>query len=85
VDRHRRRRSPSSTGACLRADEAGSFPWSLPLTARRLDDLIAVGLDACLLVTAAISGMRSGELMEIIPGSCLPPRRVGARRGRGQH
>src|SRR5438034_5273945 len=34
-------------------------------------------LDACLLVTAAISGMRSGELMEITPGSCLPPRQIG--------
>ncbi len=59
------------------ANGSGRLAWTQPLTAMQLDDLVAVGLDACLLVTAAISGMRSGELMEITPGSCLPPRQVG--------
>src|SRR5262249_44934179 len=47
------------------ADGSGSLAWTKPLTAMQLDDLVTVGLDACLLVTAAISGMRSGELMEL--------------------
>jgi hypothetical protein len=59
------------------ADGSGSLAWTKPLTAMQLDDLVTVGLDACLLVTAAISGMRSGELMELTPGSCLPPRQIG--------
>jgi hypothetical protein len=63
--------------AVARADGSGGLAWTQPLTAVQLDDLVAVVLDACLLVTAAISGMRSGELMEITPGSCLPPRQIG--------
>jgi len=59
-----------------RADGAGIISWSEPLTAVQLDALVAVLLDACLLVTAAISGMRAGELMELTPSSCLPPRQA---------
>ena len=59
-----------------RVDGSGTTSWTEPLTAAQLDDLVAVVLDACLLVTAAISGMRAGELMELTPSSCLPSRQI---------
>jgi hypothetical protein len=60
-----------------RADGQGRVPWTLPLTPVRLNYLQAQVFNACLLVTAAISGMRSGELMEITASSPLPPRELG--------
>jgi len=49
----------------IRADGAGEVPWTLPLRARGIRDLTNLARTACLLVTAALSGMRSGELMEL--------------------
>jgi hypothetical protein len=60
-----------------RADGAGTVSWSKPLTTIQLDDLILVVFNACLFVAAALSGMRSSELMELTTSSCLPPRPAG--------
>ncbi|WP_148283109.1 MULTISPECIES: site-specific integrase [Kitasatospora] len=56
-----------------RADGAGEVPWTLPLTrAQDLDFLIEKVRTACLLVIAAVTGMRSSELMEL-PVDCALP------------
>ncbi|WP_404954471.1 hypothetical protein [Streptomyces sp. 147326] len=49
------------------------IPWTLPLEGSELRALSKVVLSACLLVTAAISGMRASELEELDSSSCLPP------------
>jgi hypothetical protein len=41
------------------------------------DDLAMIVFNACLFVAAAVSGMRSSELMELTARSCLPPRQSG--------
>jgi hypothetical protein len=60
-----------------RPDGAGATPWSLPLTSMQADDLAMIVFNACLFVAAAVSGMRSSELMELTTRSCLPPRQAG--------
>jgi hypothetical protein len=60
-----------------RADGTGATPWSLPLTSMQADDLAMIVFNACLFVAAAVSGMRSSELMELTTRSCLPPRQAG--------
>jgi len=60
-----------------RADGTGPTPWSLPLTSMQADDLAMIVFNACLFVAAAVSGMRSSELMELTVRSCLPPRQAG--------
>jgi hypothetical protein len=59
------------------ADDAGPAPWSPPLTSTQADDLAMIVFNACLFVAAAVSGMRSSELMELTTRSCLPPRQSG--------
>lgn len=59
------------------ADGSSQITWTEPLTHREFDGLVTLTLNACLVLVAAISGMRSGELMELTPGSCLPPRPTG--------
>ncbi len=59
-----------------RADGASTTPWSLPLTPMQADDLAMIVFNACLFVAAAVSGMRTSELMELTTRSCLPPRQV---------
>ncbi|OXM56433.1 hypothetical protein CFP71_13480 [Amycolatopsis thailandensis] len=61
-----------------RADGQGRVPWTLPLTPMRLHYLRNHVFNACLMVTTAVSGMRSGELMEITAASPLPPRELAA-------
>lgn len=56
-----------------RADQAGTVPWSLPLSAEELKQLGRVVQAAALLVTSAVSGMRNSELAELSDDSCLPP------------
>jgi hypothetical protein len=65
-------------GAALveRADGADDVPWTLPLTSNQVDDLAMIVFNACLFVAAAVSGMRTSELMELTTRSCLPPRQV---------
>lgn len=56
-----------------RADENGTVPWTMPIdhwTLRRLGCIVQA---ACMVVTAALSGMRASELAELGEDSCMPP------------
>lgn len=44
------------------------IPWSLPLSNKGADALIRVAGHACKVVTSALTGMRSSELMELTVG-----------------
>jgi hypothetical protein len=57
-----------------RADNRGRVPWTTALTANRVNDLAMAVFNAALLTAVAVSGMRSGEVMELTTSSCLPPR-----------
>jgi hypothetical protein len=61
-----------------RADNAGQVPWTTPLTTQQVDDLTLIVFNAALFVAAALTGMRSSELMELTSDSCLPPEEVTA-------
>ena len=60
-----------------RADGEGSTPWTVPLD--RLQAIAVVGIvrTAAITLLAAVSGMRSSELMELHIGSCRPPEYFG--------
>ncbi|MEU4080039.1 integrase [Streptomyces venezuelae] len=47
-------------------------PWTLPLADRDLVFMFDHAMTACLVVTCALSGMRTSELLEIEAGSRLP-------------
>ena len=66
------------------ADTGEQVPWTAPLHTRGVIDLIEVARAACLTITAAASGMRSSELMELLVGSRRPPQETapGLRRFR---
>lgn len=66
------------------ADTGEQVPWTLPLHTREVIDLIEVARTACLTITAAASGMRSSELMELRVGCRRPPQETapGLRRFR---
>jgi integrase len=51
-----------------RADGAGTAAWTLPLDERDIRDLAGYAHTACLLLTAALTGMRESELMELRHG-----------------
>lgn len=51
-----------------RADDGTEVPWTEPLHYVVADDLPSLLRTACLLVVATLSGMRSGELMELRRG-----------------
>ena len=51
-----------------RADGTGTTPWTLPLDERDVRDLTGYAHTACLLLTAALTGMRGSELMELRHG-----------------
>ena len=61
-----------------RPDGRGELPWTLPLDQRRAAGLARTARTACLIVIAAISGMRASELMELTVSSALPPAQAGA-------
>ncbi|PRX96240.1 hypothetical protein [Allonocardiopsis opalescens] len=61
-----------------RADSGDRVPWSRPLTTAQVDDLTLIVFNAALFVTSTITGMRSGELMELNGESLLPPEEVTA-------
>ena len=50
------------------ADGPGTVPWTLPLDERDIRDLVGYAHTACLLLTAALTGMRESELMELRHG-----------------
>jgi integrase len=61
-----------------RADGTGTTPWTLPLDERDVRDLTGYAHTACLLLTAALTGMRGSELMELRHGC-----RSASRHGEG--
>ncbi|RSM72907.1 hypothetical protein DL991_32420 [Amycolatopsis sp. WAC 01375] len=60
-----------------RADGDGTLAWTLPLD--RLEAVAVVGIvrTAAIILLAAVSGMRSSELMELEVGCCRPPEHYG--------
>ena len=58
------------------AGASGPIPWTLPLHAFEVAHLTEVARTACLLVIAAVTGMRAGELMELTTAAPLPPHEV---------
>lgn len=58
------------------ADDAGTVAWTPPMTTRQVMDFTITVFNACLVLTAAVSGMRASELMELTPASVLAPREV---------
>ncbi len=54
--------------AVPRADGTATTPWTQPLDERDVRDLAGYLHTACLLVTAALTGMRASELMELRTG-----------------
>ncbi len=63
--------------AVERADGDGTVPWTLPLD--RLEAVALTGIirTASITLLAAVSGMRSSELMELETGCCRPPEKHG--------
>lgn len=59
-----------------RADAGELVPWTEPLTTEEIYHLVKYVRGACLVVTAAVSGMRPSELMEITGSSRQPPQDV---------
>ncbi len=51
-----------------RADGPGQVPWTLPLRGSETSALASIARTACLITTAAVSGMRASELMELRRG-----------------
>ena len=51
-----------------RADDTGTTPWTVPLDERDVRDLAGYAHTACLLLAAALTGMRESELMELRHG-----------------
>jgi hypothetical protein len=60
-----------------RADGDGTIPWTAPLD--RLEAIALAGIirTASITLLAAVSGMRSSELMELEVGCCRPPEEHG--------
>ena len=66
-----------------RPDGHGEVAWTMPLDrARQAVALVRSSASAAIITIAAVSGMRSSELMELQVGRCRPPehhRPAGAR------
>jgi hypothetical protein len=61
--------------------DGGNVPWTLPLHAFEVVHLAEVARTACLLVIAAVTGMRAGELMELTAAAPLAAPRDRLRAG----
>jgi hypothetical protein len=55
-----------------RADSTGTTPWTLPLEEHDIRNLTGYVHTACLLLAAALTGMRQSELMELRQGCRAP-------------
>ncbi len=60
-----------------RADGEGTAPWTLPLDRLEAVALTGIVRTASIALLAAVSGMRSSELMELETGCCRPPEHYG--------
>jgi hypothetical protein len=58
--------------------DGGNVPWTVPLHAFEVVHLAEVARTACMLVIAAVTGMRAGELMELTAAAPLPPRETAS-------
>lgn len=76
-----------------RADGQGTVPWTAPIGELDVGPLVARMRSACLLLTAAVSGMRASELAELLVGCRRPPQesyrglrrfRIGGKLIKGQ-
>ncbi len=56
-----------------RADGQGAIPWTVPLDHLEAVALVGIIRTAAIITLAAVSGMRSSELMELRAGCCRPP------------
>lgn len=50
----------------------GQVPWTLPMHTRTVQDLVGLARTACIIVLAAVTGMRASEIMEL-PADCRRP------------
>lgn len=71
-----------SSPAVDRADGEGTVPWTLPLDRLEAVALTGIVRTASIALLAAVSGMRSSELMELEVGCCRPPEQHGPGLGR---
>ncbi|HUY45044.1 MAG TPA: hypothetical protein VMV92_04885, partial [Streptosporangiaceae bacterium] len=60
-----------------RADAGTVIPWTLPLDRLEATGLAGIVRTAAIITLAAVSGMRSSELMELRVGCCRPPESHG--------
>jgi len=60
-----------------RADGQASIAWTVPLDRAQAVALVGIVRTAAVTIIAAVSGMRSSELMELQVGCCPPPERFG--------
>jgi integrase len=60
-----------------RADGEGTLAWTLPLDRLQAAALVGIVRTAAIITLAAVSGMRSSELMELRVGCCRPPENYG--------
>ena len=67
-------RNPASVD---RADGEGTLPWTLPLHRLQAVALVGVIRTAAITIIAAVTGMRSSELMELKVGCRRPPETYG--------
>jgi len=70
---------PFARGAApaARADAGTAIPWTLPLDRLEATGLAGIVRTAAIITLAAVSGMRSSELMELRVGCCRPPESHG--------
>ena len=70
---------PFARGAApvTRADADAAIPWTLPLDRLEATGLAGIVRTAAIITLAAVSGMRSSELMELRVGCCRPPESHG--------
>ena len=61
-----------------RPDGDGEVAWTLPLDRLQAVALAGIVRTAAITTIAAVSGMRSSELMELQVGCCRPPERYGS-------
>jgi hypothetical protein len=60
-----------------RADCEGTTTWTVPLDRMQAVALVGIVRTAAIITIAAVSGMRSSELMELRVGCCRPPEQFG--------
>ena len=65
-----------------RADGEGTIAWTLPLDRMQAIAVVGIVRTAAIITIAAVSGMRSSELMELQVGCARPPEHFGPRQVR---